>query len=77
MEQQIIVDLSISADELLRYYRGHARLVSCRARDGRRVQFPADLLRPFVERNGVQGSFRIRYSAEGKFRQIEKIAVER
>jgi len=73
MDQQVVVDLNINPDELLRYYRGQAGLVSCRARDGRRVQFPAALLRPFVTRGGVQGSFCIRFAADGKFRQIDKI----
>jgi len=70
---RVIVDLRISADELLRYYRGQAGLVSCRARDGRRVRFPASLLRPYVERDGIYGSFLIRYSDQGKFQQIDKI----
>lgn len=70
---QIIVDIRISSEEYLRYYRGEAGVVSCRARDGRRVQFPASLLRPFVGRDGICGSFSIRYDSAGKFQRIDKI----
>ncbi|WP_210395205.1 DUF2835 domain-containing protein [Motiliproteus sediminis] len=72
--QQIIVDIRISPDEYLRYYRGEAGAVSCRARDGRRVRFPAALLRPYVGRDGIYGSFSISYDSAGKFQRIDKIA---
>ena len=69
----IIVDLAISADEYLRVYQGSAKLVSAIAIDGRRVQFPANILQKMVTREGIHGRFIIEFSAEGKFQRIEKI----
>ncbi|WP_243633714.1 DUF2835 domain-containing protein [Motiliproteus coralliicola] len=68
--QSVDVDLLISADEYLKYYRGESQVVSCRARDGRRLRFPVGILQPFLKHNGICGSFRIRFDAQGKFVDI-------
>lgn len=70
----ITVDLAISADEFLRYYNGSARLVSAIATDGRRVQFPANVLQRVVRRDGVYGRFQIEFSHDGKFLNIVRLA---
>lgn len=70
---ELIVDLDISAEEYLRLYRGEVRDVLAVARDGRRVRFPAASLTRFVTRQGISGSFRIRYSADGKLRDISRL----
>ena len=70
----ITVDLAISADEFLRYYNGSAKLVSAIATDGRRVQFPANVLQRVVSRDGVYGRFQIEFSRDGKFLNIERLA---
>ena len=69
----LIVDLAITADEYLRLYEGSARDVLALARDGRRVRFPAHILRRFVTRDGIYGSFRIEFNADNSFRSVEKI----
>ena len=71
--QNIIVDLRIDADEYLKYYRGHARFVTCRARDGRTIQFPVPILARFVTREGINGSFKIQFDGEGKFVAISRL----
>jgi hypothetical protein len=70
----ITVDLAISADEFLRYYNGSAKLVCAIATDGRRVQFPANVLQRVVSRDGVYGRFQIEFSRDGKFLNIERLA---
>ncbi len=57
--QELRFALSITGEEYLRYYRGVARFVVVRSHDGRHVQVPASLLRPFVTHQGVQGEFRL------------------
>ena len=57
--QDIRFALSISREDYLRYYQGVARHVLVRSHDGRKVQFPARLLRPFVTHQGVRGEFRL------------------
>lgn len=67
----IDVDLVIDAEELLRLYRGSARIVSAKAIDGRRIQFPAQALRPFVTETGVRGRFRIEFDQAFKLVSIQ------
>ena len=69
----VIVDLVIAADEYQRLYEGSAKSVMARARDGRRVRFPAHILRPFVTHTGIRGSFAIEFDADNSFKGIEKI----
>jgi hypothetical protein len=70
---ELIVDLRISADEYLRLYRGEVESVVARARDGRRVRFPAGALRRFVTRDGINGTFRIRYDVNGRLSGIDRL----
>lgn len=70
---RIIVDLSIPAEQWLRLYRGEARYVHARARDGRSVQFPCRILAPYVLHHGIHGSFLIEYDNQGRFHRIEKL----
>lgn len=72
--QQIEVDISISPEEWIKLYRGQASEVHARARDGRSVRFPARILSRFFLRDGIHGSFRIRFDDQGRFRSIERIA---
>ncbi|WP_428240868.1 DUF2835 domain-containing protein [Gynuella sp.] len=69
----LIVDISITAEELIKLYRGSANQVRATARDGRVVRFPARILQPYVTRSGVQGSFRIIFDGHHKFQKIERL----
>lgn len=69
----VIVDIRISADEFLRYYGGAAQDVVARARDGRTIRFPAKILQQFVTRSGIEGSFQIDFSSQGKFERIQRL----
>ncbi len=68
--REIIFDLSISAEEYLKVYRGEVREVMAISRDGLRVRFPAGILQRFVTRNGVQGSFAVLIDDENRFQGI-------
>ncbi len=70
---QLTVSLNIPTDELLRYYSGKAGLVLAYATDGRKVSFPANLLRPYVTQAGVQGLFAIEFDQNYKFQTIKKL----
>ena len=71
--QQVRFAIRISADDYLAYYKGHARQVIVNAHDGRRVQFPASCLQPFVLHDGINGVFRLRFGADNKLIGLEKI----
>lgn len=71
--RQYILDLNIPSSELLRYYRGSASSVTALDRNGRRVQFPAHVLRPFVGRSGVQGTFTLWVGAGNRLQNIQRV----
>ena len=70
----VVVELSISAEEYLKRYRNPGAVVISRSRDGRRVQFPANLLQRFVTHSGVSGTFEISFDPQGKFDTIKRLA---
>lgn len=71
--QKIIVDLFISKDEWLRMYRGETNRVYAVSRDGRSIQFPANILSSFTTHDGVQGTFEITFDETGKFQSITRL----
>ncbi len=71
--QHIIVDVAISPEEWIKLYQGLATDIHARARDGRTVRFPARILSRFYLSNGVRGSFRINFDADGKFADVERL----
>lgn len=65
--------LNISGDRYLSYYEGAARVVVARSFDGRRIQFPANVLRRFVTRDGIQGVFEMEFDEDNKFVSIRRV----
>lgn len=66
----LILDLHISADRMLAYYRGEARTVHARATNGQTVQFPASVLQKHVGKDGIHGRFRMEFDENHKFVQL-------
>ncbi len=73
MSQRIVVDLAISADEYVSYYRGHIKYVVATALDGRQVRFPANILQKIVGHEGVYGRFAIQFDDNGKFQSVQRV----
>jgi hypothetical protein len=71
--QTVVVNLLIAADDYQRLYQGAVRDVVARSVDGRRIRFPAMILRSFVTHTGINGCFRIVFDDENRFQTIEKI----
>jgi len=71
--QKVIIDLFIEQDEWLKIYRGEANSVHATSRDGRAIQFPANILTKYTTHHGVNGSFAISFNDEGKFQSIVKL----
>lgn len=69
---KIVVDLAIDAQELKRLYRGISRTVLARARDGRWVRFPAQVLRSHVLADGVHGAFALHIS-DGRLTAMRRL----
>lgn len=62
----VVVRLNLTAEDLLRFYRGEAREVVAISEDGRTVRFPANLLRTLVAEDGVYGRFRLDFDIHGR-----------
>ncbi|MCP5160284.1 MAG: DUF2835 domain-containing protein [Hahellaceae bacterium] len=71
--QHITLSLTIPADEWQKLYRGVTRVVHAISEDKRRVQFPANILLPFVTHAGISGRFAITFDDTGKFQTIQRI----
>lgn len=65
--------LKISQQEFLRYYQGQARQVLVHSYDGRRVQFPASALRPFITRTGIDGEFVLVVNDQHKLVELKRL----
>lgn len=65
--------LDISPELYLAHYQGVARSVIVTGLDGRRVQFPAERLRPFVSHDGVRGEFELEFDANHKFVALRRV----
>ncbi|WP_075187516.1 DUF2835 domain-containing protein [Teredinibacter haidensis] len=72
-EVAVYLSLRISAEEYQKLYAGVAKSVYARALDGRRIRFPANILRPFVTRTGIDGHFAIYFDGQNRFTRIEKV----
>jgi len=75
--QTVTVKLKISADRFRAYYQGVVESVVAQSTDGRLVQFPARVLRPFLSYQGIDGTFEIIFDAMMKFQAIRRVDSER
>ena len=69
----VLIRLAIPAEEYQRLYMGAVRDVLAHSEDGRRIRFPAMILRPYVTHSGVHGVFKILFDDSNRFQGIEKI----
>lgn len=70
--QTVTVRLEISPERFQAYYQGVVEYVVARSTDGRTIQFPARVLRPFISYQGIQGTFEITFDARMKFQSIRR-----
>ena len=70
--QTVRVQLNISPERFQAYYQGVVEQVVATTDDGRTVQFPARVLRPFLSYQGIRGTFDITFDAKLKFHTIRR-----
>lgn len=66
--------LAIRPEKYLAYYEGAVHQIVVTLASGKRLQFPADALRPFVTHDGVYGEFVLRVNAENQLQDIKRVA---
>ena len=69
---KFIVPLKIEADAYQKMYRGDAQHVVALDVEGRKIQFPAASLRPFVTREGIEGVFVIKVDETNRLIDIQR-----
>lgn len=65
--------LSIPAHDYLAYYQGVVHEVVVTLYDGHTIQFPADILRPFVSHAGVYGEFVLQVDGDNRLQSLEQV----
>ncbi|GAB2892702.1 hypothetical protein GCM10027046_22000 [Uliginosibacterium flavum] len=64
--------LDISPEQYLPYYRGRVTQVVIRLADGHTVSFPANLLRQFVQADGIRGDFTLSCDEQNKGATLQR-----
>ncbi len=67
------IHLNITTIEFLNYYTKNISTVIATSHNGKRVQFPANVLQSFVTHSGVQGTFKLVIDENTKFKSISRI----
>lgn len=65
--------LDLSSRQYLTYYHGQASSIQALSVDGRRVRFPANILRPHVRHDGVHGLFALRIDADNRVVDLRRL----
>ena len=75
MAKGIPFSLNISYKTYYQVYAGNAKFVAATALDGRRIRFPAEVLKPYLTHDGIKGVFVIFFDDNHKFKALKKISA--
>lgn len=73
MASELIFSLNIGRAQAMRYYQGTAHAVVVRAENGQTLRFPASYIRRFIEQDGIQGRFVIRFDEHHKLVDLQRL----
>jgi hypothetical protein len=65
--------IRIEASEIEKYYQGRVRHILVKATNGLKIQFPANLILPYVTHSGVSGQFLLHYEKSGKATSLKQL----
>jgi len=74
MSQSIAFSIQLSYEKYTAYYKGYAEHVVVTAFDGRKIQFPAEILKPYLTHQGINGTFIIYFDDKNKYQSLQKLA---
>jgi len=69
---QVRFRIDLSSQHFEAYYQGVARAVIVTLNDGRKLQLPANVLRPFLLHDGIHGEFVLRFDDNHKLIDIQR-----
>lgn len=70
----VVLDISLSAEQLQLVYKGQVNRIMAKARDGRRISLPAQPFRAFLTHTGIFGTFEVQFDDAGKLISLNKLA---
>ena len=70
---RLCFSLNISNEQYVAYYKGQVKHVSVVCDDGRRIEFPAEHLRPFLTHDGIHGRFEIEFDRQFRFIALRRM----
>lgn len=73
MARELRFILDMTREEALNYYQGHIRFIVVTAKNGQRIQFPAENLRPFIEQDGIHGYFSLQFDDDNKLLELKRL----
>ncbi len=74
MDSIFYIHLNITSAEFEHYYAQNINSVIATSLDGQRVQFPANILRPFVTTAGIQGKFKLVIDKNKKLKSVSRVS---
>mgnify|MGYP000017334901 CR=1 FL=1 len=73
MMQHYYFSMRLSYAQIIRYYQGQAQQIIVREDSGKTISLPASHFRPYIDRGGIRGRFRLTLQENGKFVALVKI----
>lgn len=67
---QATFDMALSTDKVLLFYKAKKNRVQVTARDGRTLNLPWELFKPYVTPQGIHGTFTIFFEPGGKYERL-------
>lgn len=72
----LTVWIKIDANTFVGYYQGKIKTVVATADNGKKVSMPANILQPFVTKQGINGHFQVDFDEHGKVTNISNIGQQ-
>ena len=70
---QATFDMALGTEKVLLFYKAKKNRVQVIARDGRTLNMPWELFKPYITPAGIHGSFTIFFGAECKYERLVQI----
>ena len=65
--------LTITPEQFQRYYQGKVKWVSVLDTQSRRIEFPIDKIKPFLQHTGIQGLFEMQLTPDNRFVSLKRL----
>jgi hypothetical protein len=67
---QATFDIALSTEQVLLFYKAKKSRVQVVAKDGRTLNLPWELFKPYITPTGIRGTFTIFFDVGGKYERL-------